>query len=171
MSPVLSDSATDSTASDNAATDTLAAAHASPPRRAYWRLHAAAGVVAVGALLAGLALPTGSPARTVTGTVQLWQDVSAGEFDARCTGSGADADIAAGTPVRIRDANGEPLATSTLQPGRSDGAACVFGFVIPDVSPAGSYRVSVGAEDRPSTPFTYRDMHASAWDIRVVLGA
>ena len=142
-----------------------------PGRRAYRHLHLGAGVMVLGVLTVGVAVPGGAAAHTVAGTVQLWQDASAGADGASCAGRGADADISAGAEVRIKDANGTPLATSTLTAGRSDGAACVFGFVAPDVPKAGSYRIAVGDPNRPSAPFTYRDMHAAAWDVRVILGA
>lgn len=142
-----------------------------PVRRANRRLHYAAGAVAVAGLGVGLAVPTGTSVHTVTGSVQLWQATSAGEFDAACTGRGADADIAGGAPVRIRDANGKLLATAKLGPGRSDGAACVFSFTAADVPRAGGYRVAAGDETRPSAAYTFRAIRSDGWDVRVVIGA
>jgi hypothetical protein len=140
-------------------------------RPAYRRLHVAAGLTFVAALGAALLVPQGASAHPVTGTVLLWQDGAGTAVGAPCTGRGDDADVTVDAPVRVKDANGRLLATGRLLPGRYDGTACAFTFLVPEVTKSGGYRISVGDPARPSTPVTYRQMRAQSWSVRVTLGS
>lgn len=146
---------------------------ATPPRarRAYRRLHVTAGVLVLGGIGAAIAVPAGAATQTVTGSVVLWQDIRSATSGEPCTGHGPDADLTVGAPVRIASATGEPLATATLQPGRVDGYTCLFTFLVPDVAKVGGYRIGVGDADRASSAFTYRDMRARSWSVRLAFGA
>ena len=76
--------------------------------------------------------------RTLTGTFTVTLQEST---DNPCT---AVPDLADGTPVVVRDANGATLVTGSVGPGTPNGASCARPLDIPPVAEADLYRVSVG---------------------------
>jgi hypothetical protein len=140
-------------------------------RPAYRYLHVTAA--AVGAAVVSFALANtlggGADTHTVTGTLAVWHDGSAITAGTACDGTGAFSDIRAGTQLRIVG-DGVELGAGVLQPGRSNGSACAFGFLVPGVAKAGAYQLVVG-DDRVAAELSYADMRERSWNARVSLGA
>jgi hypothetical protein len=103
--------------------------------------------------------PSSSPGPTKTFTVSGFVTAE-GSFGLACRGLGASADLHAGAPVVVRDAEGARLAAGVLGDGFADDDApqrrCIFSFSVPKV-PEGTGPFSVQVARRAPVPFDRRD--------------
>ena len=146
------------------------------PRR--WRTGVRALLVL---LVAGAAhAAAGSPAvaandHTVKGFLSL-QD-SATFIGKECQGAGGYTDLVEGTPVVVRDGDGEVIGSGRFAAGRgnrtgklgglSAPSACVFAFTLKHVPDAETYSFEVS--HRGGVVYTYDELEANNWRVGAAL--
>jgi hypothetical protein len=130
-------------------------------------------------LLCAHTLPAGAAgddAHTLRGFLSLQSTGRA--FAKECRGSGGYVDLGPGTPVVVRNGDGQVLAKGEFGSGKGSGAkkaigygahaACVFTFVVKNVPEADTYSLQVS--HRGALDYTYEELEATHWRIGSVLG-
>ena len=99
-----------------------------------------------------------------------------GQAGSACTGQGQYADIQAGAPVTITDADGGVIGVSHLGTGHrrltgdvAAGGACDFEFVVGGISEAEAYGIRF--ERRGTLQYSLAEMQQQRWTVRVELRA
>jgi hypothetical protein len=141
-----------------------------PARRLAAALLPALGAVAL------VSSPAAAAGHTIVGYLSLQEH--RGYATSPCRGSGGYADIAQGTPVVVRDAQGAVIGQASFGPGRTAGrgdvsrfglrSACVFRFVVRSVPDASAYTFQVST--RGGLTYSYAELSRSKWRIGAVLG-
>jgi hypothetical protein len=126
----------------------------------------------VGALGAWKILATATrTTHTITGTMALF-DVDEFLHDTKgdaCSGSGGYSDVDFGADVRVRNQNGDLIASSHLEQGHANGlATCVFKFTVKNVRDAGFYSIEVSR--RGELSYSKDDMAKNDWKVSATLG-
>jgi hypothetical protein len=85
---------------------------------------------------------------------------------ATCEGADGYSDVKASTPVVVTNGKGDVLATTSLGPGKGDGAQCTFSFNFPATEGQDRYVVSVGRRGA----FTYTFGQLSSQGVHIRLG-
>jgi hypothetical protein len=101
-------------------------------------------------------------------------DENLAQVGSTCAGQGADADIHAGAPVTVTDANGRVIGRGPLGAGRNGGTsedesmrACHFAFEVDGVPEVAVY--GIGLERRGTLQFTLVQMKLQNWWVQLQL--
>jgi hypothetical protein len=78
-------------------------------------------------------------------------------------------DLADGTPVVVRDADGAELVTGSVGPGTPDGSSCSRPLDIPPVAEGAVYRISVGQYGPIEVTAESLDATGGTLDLRIGL--
>jgi hypothetical protein len=145
-----------------------------------WRTGARAllALTMIGSALAATALPaTADDGHTVKGYLSL-QD-SAVFVGKVCQGAGGYTDLEQGTPVVIRDGDGEIIGTGHFTAGRGAGrgkvgvlgapSACVFAFTVKHVPDTDTYLLELSHRGR--VVYTHAELEANKWRVGAALGS
>ena len=135
-----------------------------------WHIGARAFLVLMIVTAAGAA--TAAPAsaedgHTVKGYLSL-QD-SAVYMGKACQGAGGYTDLEEGTPVVVRDGDGQVIGTGRFGAGKGAGArsACVFAFTVKHVPDADTY--SFQMSHRGGVVYTHEELEENNWKIGAAL--
>ena len=129
------------------------------------------------AVFVAFAVPaTADDGHTVKGYLSL-QD-SATFVGKACEGAGGYTDLAQGTPVVIRDGDGQVIGTGHFSVGKGARAvkigaatvpsACVFAFTVKHVPDADTY--SFAMSHRGGVVYTHEELEANNWRVGAALG-
>jgi len=132
-------------------------------------------MVAGGALVAAALPASADDGHTVKGYLSL-QD-SAAFMGKACEGIGGYSDLGHGTPVVIRDGDGQIIGSGHFAAGRGAGggkpgvlsapSACVFAFTVKHVPDTDTYLLEVSHRGR--VVYTHRELEANNWQMGAAL--
>lgn len=126
--------------------------------------------IAVGAVLAlvVLGLLAIGRSRNLDGTFTVVDPDGYREVATGCRGVGADADIAPGTDIVLRDDAGRVVARSSLGDGTEDAAGCTFPFTLYAVPRSEAYELQVGS--RGSLTYSRDELDRLDWTVALSSG-
>jgi hypothetical protein len=129
-------------------------------------------------LMVGCGAPATSTPSSVAHEIHGTFRLSNGEEPDRsagCAGTGGYSDVAVGTEVVVKNADGTIVGTSSLavdqqgpEPAGSGAYQCGFAFVVSGLPESAFYTVSVG--DRGDQTFSKADLAAKGWTVSLSLG-
>lgn len=131
----------------------------------------------VAVLLAGCggsaATPTPEVTHDITGRFILYSTTVDRNADlTRCEGTGGFRDIEDGTPVALRDGDGNVRGTARLEIASREAfgnhPGCIYTFAFDDVADADFYAVEIA--DRGEVVFSRAELEAANWRIQTELG-
>jgi hypothetical protein len=134
-------------------------------------------VLLVAVLLAGCGRTAATPSEvsghTITGRFILnSRSVDRNADLTRCEGTGGFSDIEQGTPVTLRDGDGNVTGTARLEVASREAfgnfPGCVYAFIFEDVADADFYALEIA--DRGELAYSRAELEAADWNIRAELG-